>query len=76
MGRLNTLLHEILHAFIGTYACQRCPTYEKHVGDLAGNGHVWQRIACWVENAAPHTIGLPLKLGRFEAIQANSNFLV
>ena len=71
IGRLNTLLHEIVHAFVELYACPKCPTYKQHVKDLRGHRHVWQQIACCVEYAAPHTIGLPLKLGRFEAIQAN-----
>lgn len=71
MGRLNTLLHEAVHAFIQTYACQGCPTHKKHVEDLNGHGNVWQRIACWVKYAAPLTIGIPLKLGRFEAIQVH-----
>lgn len=71
MGRLNTLLHEIIHEFIELYACPKCPTYKQYVKDLRGHGHAWQQIAYWVEYAAPHIIGLPLKLGRFEAIKAN-----
>jgi hypothetical protein len=41
MGRLNTLLHEVIHAFIAMYVGRRCPSYDEHVEHLDGHGLVW-----------------------------------
>ncbi|KAI4923611.1 uncharacterized protein J4E92_007585, partial [Alternaria infectoria] len=70
MSRLSTLLHELVHAYLGIYAC-RCPSFVKDVESLKGHGLAWQRIASSVEHNAPRFIHLPLVLGRFTSIQAN-----
>jgi len=70
MSRLSTLLHELVHAYLGIYAC-RCPSFVKDVESLKGHGLAWQRIASSVEHNAPRFIHLPLILGRFSSIQAN-----
>jgi len=70
MSRLSTLLHELVHAYLGVYAC-RCPSFVKDVESLKGHGLAWQRIASSVEHNAPRFIHLPLVLGRFTSIQAN-----
>lgn len=71
MGRLTTSLHEVVHAFIGMYACTSCPSHNAYVEHLEGHGLVWQRIVNYAEHAASHAMGLPLRPGRFEAIQAH-----
>lgn len=71
MGRLNTLVHETVHAFLQRYACTGCPSYDRNVEDVEGHGLAWQRVACWIEYAAMDSIGLQLKLGRLEAIQGH-----
>jgi len=69
MGRLGTLLHELVHAFIHKYACNRCSAHYGNVKTAAGHGHVWQRIANWVEHAAQEALKSLVSLARFEAIQ-------
>lgn len=71
MGRLGTLLHELVHAFIQQYACHDCCSHYGNVDTAAGHGHVWHRIANWVEHAARETLGIPVSLTRFSAIQNN-----
>lgn len=69
MGRLSTLLHETVHAFLGCYTC-KCPMEKIHVEDWRGHGIAWQRISNWVECSALETLHLPLDLARFGVITA------
>ena len=71
MGRLGTFFHELFHAFIQKYACRQCSAHYGNVKTAAGHGHVWHRIANWVKHAARETLGIPVSLARFEAIQAS-----
>lgn len=70
LGRLGTLLHELVHAFVEMYTCRNCPAWDANVDCARGHGHVWQSIAYWVEEAARETLTIPVSLGRFRAIQS------
>jgi hypothetical protein len=41
MSRLSTLLHEVVHAYVGYYAFPCCLSYEEDVVQLSGHGRVW-----------------------------------
>jgi len=71
MSRLSTLLHELVHAYVGYYACPCCSSYREDLVQLGGHGRVWQRVARSVERFANDTLGLPIDLCRFEAIVNN-----
>jgi hypothetical protein len=65
------LLHELVHGFVQLYVCRECVGYRELVDDVAGHGFVWQRIACWVEYAAPKTMGVKVSLGRMVSLWVN-----
>ena len=71
MSRLSTLLHELVHAYVGYYACPCCSSSREDLVQLGGHGRVWQRIARSVERFANDTLGLPIDLCRFEAVFNN-----
>ncbi|KAH6682723.1 hypothetical protein B0J14DRAFT_673131 [Halenospora varia] len=67
---LSTLLHEMIHAFFNTWACQsgkcRARRFEK-MGER-GHGCLWVDLATSVERSANGVLGLRLDLGRMGAI--------
>jgi hypothetical protein len=71
MARLSTLLHEVVHAYLCVYACTMCESSRISVMDARGHGRAWQHVAGLIEHAAPWVLGVPLKLGRFNAIVKN-----
>ena len=77
LGRLGTLLHELVHAYLDYYACH-CEdildSYETNVMQLRGHGYAWQRIASSIEHAAPEILGYPLDLHRFRTIKRELNW--
>lgn len=75
MARLSTLLHELVHAFIRTFACKCHDTRFENLDNAGGHGVVWQRIANWVEHAAVEVLQVPLNLGRFMATQSQWDHL-
>jgi len=68
MSRMSTLLHELVHAYVGYYACPCCSSYREDLVQLGGHGRVWQKVARSVERFANDTLGLPIDLCRFEAV--------
>jgi hypothetical protein len=70
VGRLGTILHELVHAHLHHYAC-RCPSYLIDVSAFKGHGQAWQQIASSVERNAHRFICIPLILGRFNAIRSH-----
>lgn len=42
---VGILLHEAVHAFLATYACDVCKTYEEDVGVVDGHGRAFQVVA-------------------------------
>lgn len=66
-GYLETLLHEMCHAFFDLYGCRFDGCYNVWEKQGAkGHGHAWQDIALAVEIAAAdkNLLGLSLDLGR------------
>ena len=65
---LGTLLHEICHSFFQQYSCQSC---RSRAGNLCSDGHgrAWQILSSAMERKFTEFTGLPIDLGRFEAIQ-------
>lgn len=43
MSRMSTLPHELVHAYVGYYACPCCSSYREDLVKLRGHGRVWQR---------------------------------
>ncbi|KAF1831181.1 hypothetical protein BDW02DRAFT_601042 [Decorospora gaudefroyi] len=68
MSRLNTLLHEVVHAYFQAYSCRQCQASLSAVEDTKGHGRAWQRVAALVERAASCVLGLPFKTNGFKAI--------
>ncbi|PMD38387.1 hypothetical protein L207DRAFT_585289 [Hyaloscypha variabilis F] len=67
---IQTLLHEMIHAFIQIYACfcSRCKTkYEDQEGKT-GHGQAWQSIAYEIEIFVRNELGLDLDLNRVISI--------
>jgi hypothetical protein len=75
MGRMGTMLHELVHAFFDAYACKMCQSSTRSVNDAKGHGRAWHHVTSLVERAAPRVIGIPLKLGRFDAVINNWGFM-
>lgn len=70
MGRLGTLPHEVVHAFISKFARRYSNSCSVTLVDAGGHCIVWQRIADWIEHAARASIRIPLALGSLMAVQA------
>lgn len=68
MSRLNTLLHEAVHAFLDAYSCQSCPCRGENMENFRGHGFAWQRIAHWMEIAAYNSLGLRMTMARMVSI--------
>lgn len=58
ISRLDTLLHECIHAYINQNACEECPTW-KHNKD---HGQAFQRLALKLEEKVLEFLKLPLPL--------------
>jgi hypothetical protein len=56
MGRLGTLPHEVVHAFISKFARRYSNSCSVTLVDAGGHCIVWQRIADWIEHAARASI--------------------
>jgi hypothetical protein len=69
MGRMSTLLHEVVHAYLRVYTCTMCTGRDIVVDDISGHGVAWQHVAGAVERAAFPFLGVPLSLGRFRVIK-------
>ncbi|KAJ4292719.1 hypothetical protein N0V90_009382 [Kalmusia sp. IMI 367209] len=63
---LSTLVHESIHVFLQCYPCWWCRSWDKDY-TAGGHGRHFQTIAKKMEEVFPKLLGLPLKLGRFEA---------
>ncbi|KAH8687327.1 hypothetical protein BGZ60DRAFT_521991 [Tricladium varicosporioides] len=67
---LSALLHEMIHAFFNTWACQsgkcRARKFEK-MGE-GGHGCLWVDLATACEQVVKEVLGLELNLRRLEAI--------
>jgi len=68
-GYIQTLLHEMIHAFINNYACfcSRCKKRYKQQAGRTGHGLAWRTIAYKVENFVHNELGLELDLNRVVA---------
>ncbi|KAE8444460.1 hypothetical protein EG329_000551 [Mollisiaceae sp. DMI_Dod_QoI] len=66
---LGTLLHEMIHAFLGIWGCRYKGCYNTWQRQgVRGHGHAWQDMAAAVEIAAADRdlLGLELDLGRLK----------
>ena len=61
--RLNTLLHELCHAFILVYVRPTEPSCDDELG-LGGHGTPWQYIAAKIEEVADKALGMKFDLDR------------
>ncbi|KAF2494302.1 hypothetical protein BU16DRAFT_563224 [Lophium mytilinum] len=59
-SRLNTLLHEMIHAFLNQFSCRSCRYY--------GHGKEWQLITKRIEQVAPALLGFRAAVGRFDGL--------
>lgn len=74
VSRLSTMLHEVCHAFLAVYACEKCPSFAAEVGNFAGHGSAWQRIAYAMELASYRTLGLKMSMSRYNSISTSWEF--
>jgi len=64
---LGTLLHEMLHAYLGIYMCDCCPRCHQlsdRIMGTSGHGPTWHEAAFALEQATHPLIGRKLELGR------------
>jgi hypothetical protein len=66
--RLGTILHEMLHAFLNQYICQRCVVYGTNGCD---HGRAWQIIAKGIEEQSLRLLGVEVDLGRLDSMWAD-----
>ncbi|KAF1955258.1 hypothetical protein CC80DRAFT_91048 [Byssothecium circinans] len=69
MNLLGTILHEAVHAFLMLYSFPTLCHNPRFWG--AWHGRPWQVLAENVEKVFYHLTGLPVLLGRFDAIRVN-----
>lgn len=66
---LSTLLHEMIHVFLGRYGCYSCRRI-KFNGQASNHGWPFQMIAAKLEEAVPRLLDIPFKSGRFDSLLA------
>lgn len=82
---LCTLLHEMIHAFLGRYGClgwaeggcgsDACVSLSYENFGKTGHGRAWQYIARTIEAALPRLLGFKGRLGREEGFLTEMNSL-
>jgi hypothetical protein len=60
--RLETLLHETIHAFLIQFACKSCPTHIVNVENADGHGRAFQMLASALERVVLDLFGLEMHL--------------
>ncbi|KAF1955259.1 hypothetical protein CC80DRAFT_594440 [Byssothecium circinans] len=64
---ISTLVHEAIHVFLRCRACGFCRSRGADLGN-GGHGSAFQILGRALEEAGPRLLGLPLRLGRLEAV--------
>ena len=72
---IESLLHEMIHAFIGIYTCSCADCSNNYKPDVGktGHGRTWQAIAYAVEIFCFNELGLELDLGRARGLASEVN---
>ncbi|KAF1971673.1 hypothetical protein BU23DRAFT_179068 [Bimuria novae-zelandiae CBS 107.79] len=63
---LSTLVHESIHAFLQSYACWSCRSWDRDYME-GGHGRSFQMLARKIEEAFPQLLGLPVRSGRLDS---------
>ncbi|KAF2820640.1 hypothetical protein CC86DRAFT_116218 [Ophiobolus disseminans] len=72
MAIISTLVHEAVHIFLDYYSCRHCKMHRRN-NDFRGHGRAWQLVAVQLEDTFPRLLGIPLNLGRREALWSHWN---
>lgn len=58
LWRLGTMLHEMIHAYLGQFACTQCSTYDVNYGHAEYHGRAFHRIASAMERMFLEVFGM------------------
>jgi hypothetical protein len=71
---LETLLHEMCHAFLEIYACHASECFlEREHGGVTGHGRAWEMVATAAQNTANRNFHLQLDLNIASSVERDRN---
>jgi len=74
-GKLATILHEAMHAFLRQLSCCACPTYYSDVDGAGGHGRAFQLLSTTLKKVTMKLLGTPLDPTGFRSFAYEGQYL-